>query len=232
MLIICGHFLLSALAYYIGTALSSLDIRLSPSLCLLFAAVYGTTAFFYPSMKHNRFTGSWKYVCRKTGDFLLVASSFCLICWLVNDLQELPIAAEASAAAIRSVPPAATEILSSSHDRKAGSLTHAEKKTLKKELRKKIREFKKAQRSGNLSFAEQVILIILAIAVALGLAYLVAALACSLSCSGAEGLATLVAIVGLGGIIFGLVKIIQSIIHGGRRPPPPPNVKPAIESPS
>jgi hypothetical protein len=61
------------------------------------------------------------------------------------------------------------------------------------------------------------VLIILAVLAAIGLILLVGALACSIACSGSEALAYVVFFLGLGGIILGLVKIIQRISRGPRK---------------
>jgi hypothetical protein len=42
-------------------------------------------------------------------------------------------------------------------------------------------------------------------------------LACSISCSGSEALAFIVFFIGLGGIIFGSIKLIQRIKRGPKK---------------
>lgn len=66
---------------------------------------------------------------------------------------------------------------------------------------------------GGKGLGAKIALTIAAVLVFLTIGYLVAALACSLSCSGAEAAAVLVAIFGFGGLIVGLIKVIQRIFR-------------------
>lgn len=67
----------------------------------------------------------------------------------------------------------------------------------------------KAQKSG----AGKGLLIFLTIVGALALLYLLAALSCSIACSGADGLAILVFVAGLGLIVWLSVVVIKRILR-------------------
>lgn len=87
-----------------------------------------------------------------------------------------------------------------------------------KQLKDNYRLLRKAYRDT--SKGEKAVSIILASIVALGLLFLVLALSCSLACSGAEGGAIVVALLGSALVIFLLVKVIQSINRGPKKPKP------------
>ncbi len=111
----------------------------------------------------------------------------------------------------------AEEIIRSLKYRSGNELTRPEKKILKHEFFKQLKFYVKAKAKGNNLVAAKAILIIITIVAAVGLAYLLAALACTLTCSGAEGLAVLVAIVGLAGIIIGSIALIRAILRMSKK---------------
>jgi hypothetical protein len=125
--------------------------------------------------------------------------------------------------------PTAAEILLS--HRTGNDLTRSEKKILKHEFVKQVKSYVTEKAKGNDELALKIFLTILTLAAAVGVGFLIAGLACSLSCSGLGGLAVLVAVFGLGGIIFGSVKMIKAIskISGKNQAPlvsPPPGITP------
>lgn len=70
------------------------------------------------------------------------------------------------------------------------------------------------------SKGDKAVLIILASLVAVALLLLVLALSCNIACAGAEGAATVVALLGTALVVFLLVKVIQSINRGPKKPKP------------
>jgi O-antigen/teichoic acid export membrane protein len=74
--------------------------------------------------------------------------------------------------------------------------------------------------SGNKKDADNAILIILTIIAAIGLTILLSALVCSISCGGADGLAVVVALLGLTAIIWGSIAVIRRINRGPRNKGP------------
>ena len=87
---------------------------------------------------------------------------------------------------------------------------------LKKEKKNFIKKFVKNIRNKykNGSKSDKTGMIILAIFVALVLFVLLALLTCSIACSGAEALAYVLFFVGLGAIIYGLLRVIRRISTG------------------
>ncbi|HUQ96261.1 MAG TPA: hypothetical protein VM010_01255, partial [Chitinophagaceae bacterium] len=94
--------------------------------------------------------------------------------------------------------------------------TKFSKKALRQLLFQKIRVLRKTYKDT--SQGGRIALVFLAVLVALLLLYLVAALSCSISCSGADGLAIVVAILGVSLITFLLVRVIRRITRGPRQP--------------
>ena len=84
------------------------------------------------------------------------------------------------------------------------------RQTLKAEVKAIVGQMKTQKVTG-----EQVLLIILTILLALLLLYGVAALSCSIACSGADGLAVLVFLLGLGLIVWLTVALIKKISRRG-----------------
>lgn len=85
----------------------------------------------------------------------------------------------------------------------------------KKNLKKFIKDVRKKYKSAG--DGEKILLISLTIILALVLIYLLGALSCSIACGGAEGLAYVVFFLGLGGIIFGTVRVIRGITRKSKK---------------
>jgi hypothetical protein len=92
--------------------------------------------------------------------------------------------------------------------------TKIEKKK-KNAIKKLVQNIRTKYKS--LSRDEKTGLIIFVIIVAVVALYGLLALSCSIACSGSEGLAYAVFFLGLGGLIFGTVRIIQRIKKGPRK---------------
>jgi hypothetical protein len=175
------------------------------------------SVIFYPVVKKNN------YVKQKTCDFVLAASSFCMILFLSNNQSDTISFFNASNAtsftsvSVKSEKPTAEEILASLKHRDKSSLSKTEKRILKKEFKEQIKIYTKAKLTGNKNTAGDALLIMLAIIAALGLLYILAALACAVSCNGSEGAAIIIALLGTAAIILGLVLVIKRITRGPRK---------------
>ena len=141
------------------------------------------------------------YFRRKISDSLLATLSFCFIVLSGNRSGYTESIVAPVFATVKNLSAATTEKPS----------VKKEKKALKKLFKKLLHKYRKA------SDGEKVLLIILTIVVALALIYLLAALSCSIACGGAEGLAYVVFTLGLGGIVFGVVRVIRSISRKSRK---------------
>jgi hypothetical protein len=161
---------------------------------LVFATL--VIAATYPYKKHTS-----SYHRRKISDALLASISFCFIVLTGNHFssgsqyQNINPAQASSQISIQTIEKPSKE----------------KKKAAKKFLRNLVKKYKHA---GD---GEKALLIILTILVALIVVYLLAALSCSIACGGMEALAYVVFILGLGGIVFGVVKIIEKISRKSKK---------------
>jgi hypothetical protein len=143
-----------------------------------------------------------------------------MVCITNNQLYRVTTPSYASSSIAISKPPTAEEILASLKYRDKKTLTKQEKKILKQEFKKQLKVFGTATLSGNKKDADNAILIILTIIAAIGLTILLSALVCSISCGGADGLAVVVALLGLTAIIWGSIAVIRRINRGPRNKGP------------
>lgn len=200
--IVLSHLILIVLALFIADILPQKNILVRGQYVFLSIAVIAFA--YYPAKKDKQRFKNF-YRSQKTADFVLVITGFLLtICFgskLTNEQSSSIIQPLYSIAVItpNSSPSIKVNPDENNHLRK-------ERKTFRHQLNKIRRAYQETSPAGKTA------LIILAVLVAMGLASLVAAAACSLSCSGSEGLAAIVGIVGMGAIIFGLIKVIQAIL--------------------
>ena len=115
--------------------------------------------------------------------------------------------------------PDANGILTSLSYKSKNDLSHQEKRILKKEFLKQCIRYVKAGSTGDSRVAAEAFEVMATIVAALGVLYLLAGLACSLSCSGSEGLAVLVTILGISGVVFGSVALMQTIFKTKKKNP-------------
>lgn len=153
---------------------------------------------FYPSKK--------SYVRQKCCDAILISSAFLFMVFFGNRLN--------NSSTLFAQPLYGSLTKTIEHH---PSQSKKEIRRTKKESRTKIRELRKQYRKT--STALKIILIILVAAAAYTLAGFVAALACSLSCSGSAAAAVIVSILGLGGIIFGTIKLLEVILKDKNKNP-------------
>ena len=112
-------------------------------------------------------------------------------------------------------PSRAKMILESLKYREASTLTHKEKRILRREMARQVVTLFVAKAKGDHEKSGEAWKTILAIIVALGLVALLIPLVCSLSCGGSDFLAILVGILGLAGIIWLLVIALRKIHRTG-----------------
>lgn len=216
--IIIIKILLTAIAWYIGSSLIEMNIRIPFIVCIIALTGLVTGAYMYPSRHHSTLLKNKFYTRQKNCDLVVALCSFIMIGTLVNTNSVFPfsVSARASTPAI-SNPPTAADILSSLEYRDKKSLSKKEKRILKQEFKKQLKVYATAKATGKKEAANKALLIILTIVAAVGLLYVVAALACGLACSGAEGAAIALVLLGTIAIIWGTVAIIRTINRGPRR---------------
>ena len=205
--------LLAIMAWWVGRTLSEMDIAVPGSFGYFTLLIFIVIALVYPSRNSTAFSRKYFYLKQKSCDALLAGCTFIMMVSITNN--QLYQAATSSSYANSSIsiskPPTAEEILASLKYRDKKTLTKQEKKILKQEFKKQLKIFTKATLSGNKKDADNSGLIILVIIGAIGLTILLAALVCSISCGGAEGLAVVVALLGLTAIVWASVVLIRRI---------------------
>ena len=233
LIIIFSHVILFLLAWFTGNELVSTGINLPGYLKYLIVLISFLTFITYPSAKNK---STYKivsyYTHQKTCDFLLALSTFGMVVCLTAPGENIStFFPDIHASTLPSIEksktkPKAAEILASLEHRDKSTLTHSEKRILKKEFKKQIGIYIKAKITGDKEESGHAGLIILAIIGALGLFFVVSALACSLGCNGSGTGAIAVFVLGTAAIVFGLLAVIRAIERKGKSkklPPPREN---------
>ena len=215
IIVIC-HLLLFLIAIFIGNTTSNEGIYLPGYLLLISTVLFITAGINYPDKQEKKVLVINNYFRRKCCDFIIVFSGFIMLCISINHLNTQGIAAEpVFSAIIHPVPDGknvtAQEIFASG--KKGSQLNRQEKKILKVEFRRQIKNWIRAKLSGDKSEEGNAALIIFVLIGALGLTALLSGLVCNLSCSGSAGAAALVGIVGFAGIVWLTTFLIKRINH-------------------
>lgn len=212
--------LLISAAIFLGLQIRASGIILSPMWFYLSLTAFLLVTIYYPGVSQKRFRhGNAFYIHRKSFDFTAVILSFLMVMYISayqqNPITENTLHASFAGKKIKKQP-TAEEVLASLEYRDKSSLTRVEKRVLKKEFRKQLGVYLISKATGKKDDAEKAALIILVIIAAIGLGALLAALACNISCSGNDGLAILVGVLGLAGIILLSVYLINQINKKGK----------------
>lgn len=204
------------MAISIGKTIAEIGIVLPHWFFTFSAVIFLIIIVFYPNRLKGQRAKWYIYSVRKSCGFILCFVSFILILSLANTNSFFynRASADVNATTISNGPPTAAEIIASLQYRDKSTLTRQEKRILKKEFGKQIIVYAKAKLSGDKATAGKVFLVILTIIGAVGLSLLLASLACSVACGGADGLAILIMVVGLTGIIWGMIALIKRIKKG------------------
>jgi membrane protease YdiL (CAAX protease family) len=214
VIIVCCNVAATFLAVFIGAALYDLEITLPRYWFYGAVALFLATFLIYPQKNVSRFKRSYKY--RKACDSLLLLTTFVFTICIGNQPQQLlrittlPLAA----AVPSSETPAKFRIDNAGKSIQPG-IKKWSKRALKKTLRERIKVLKTAyEESGK---GRKIAMIILSILVALMLLFLVAAISCNIACAGADGLAILVLLLGVGIITLLFVRTVRRIKKGPRQ---------------
>lgn len=192
--------LLNISGWFIGDILAFNGFVINQAWCYVLSFFILFLFLIYPYKKDKaryRLYHAWK----KTIEVLMICTTFCLIAVRGNSFDSGSgtnlIATSGYASAIKNnVEPS---------PKKLAKETKNSIKKFVKNLRNKYKNASKRDKTGS---------IILAVLGALALIFLLILLSCSLACAGAEGLALAVFIIGLGAVIFGLVRVINRINRG------------------
>ena len=202
--------LLIALSFVLGIQFFLADIELKPKIVLGAAVIFCLSFLTYPVQK--RISGLWRYTYhrRVRHDVLLLAMTFVILVSGANQFAFRITKETPGAPMVRLV------VHSSSHN-----VSPSTTKEARKEFRKNIREnlkqlkadWKQAKQDGN-NTGVKVVLIFFTVVLALGLFFLVGSISCQLSCNGNDGLAAIVLVLGVAGIVFLSVFLIRKILKG------------------
>jgi hypothetical protein len=207
-LIVAIKILLAVISYYIGMELFKMKLLIPAveTYCITWVLLFAAISC-YPAGKKNATLKEFIYARQKACDFIL---PFCAVLFLItwfNNAGTVPATTAYGSTIIKH--PSARQILNAGKTKQ--TLTGKEKRILKKEFFKQLKVYGRAIVTGDKAKAGEALTIILAIVALLGLLYLLAALVCSLSCSGADVLAIFVGVIGLAGLIWGFVAIINNM---------------------
>ena len=226
ILLVLLNLALVLLGIQTGSLLSKINFQFGSGAFYGVMLVFIFVLFAYPHRDGFRSLQSKNKVYRvqKSADFILAFFSFLMISFLSWNAYvtpesglSLPFVNPISASNV--AKPTAEEILQSLQHRSGKDLSRSEKKVLKHEFIKQVKGYVLEKAKGNDKIALKIFLVICTLVAALGIGYLVAGLACSLSCSGMDGLAVLVALFGLAGIIFGSIKLMRAISRIHKKQP-------------
>lgn len=223
-LIAALHLLSIANALFLGILLYLGDWPSATLPSVLLATVFILAYLFYPKTE-GRLT-SQKYWRQRRYDFTLVFTGALFLAFSVNNYLATP---SANFLPVDGGNQPAIQLSAIGQSSDAAVLPAPTKAEVRKARRSQIKELKttirawkkarKGQKKG--SDVGEVLLILLVILGAAMAALAVAALSCSLACSGAGGLAILLMIAGLVGIVFLSVVLIKGIVGAGGPPARP-----------
>jgi len=218
-IIIGIYLLLNLMGLFLGDLLFSVGVVIKPLFLFAPCSIVLVGLFLYPSQKERNKYRNF-YLRHKTADLFLATSTFLFITYGGNHLNNIKSAGTSNLyAASVSIPIPSNDtkllpnkVLRENKDPQPETKKPLSKKELKKMLKSKLHEWRKHYKEAG--SGGKAALIILSILVAVGLIFLLSALACSIACSGAEALSIIVLILGVGLIIFLLVRVIQRITKG------------------
>ena len=204
--IITCYLFLNVIGIFLGDVIHSLNIEFTPLFFVtaILMTLLGWMIYPAKSGKKNYRNFFWR---QKSADLILVSATFLFLVYMGNALNSNFNSMRNATQAASIVHPTTSVVTTPSVEKNSVS-----KKSLRKKIRSEFKSLRKAYKESTKS--QKTIYIILAVLAAAGLTYLLAGASCSIACSGAEALAYVVFFVGLGAIVFGLVKLIQRISRG------------------
>ena len=210
ILIIVGFLFLNIAGVFTGDLLNSMNVLLRPLFCVIAMMIFIFGMIIYPSKKNKQKYINF-YFRQKSTDGLLIFSTFLIFIFLGNSINENRIRIYQPVYGI-SIIPKSPDVAANTLVSIAIHKSLLSKKIVRKNFYKKLQAFRKQYK--NSTSTGKTLLIILTILISFGLIILLMGLSCNIACSGADGLAIVVLFVGLSGIIFGMLKILQRIKRG------------------
>lgn len=207
LIIVFVQLVLAAYAALLGVWLYAGGWNLPGYLLSLGVILFMIATFFYPYRKARFWFFRHTYRRQKTMDLLLIVASFLMVTTFSHQYTH-SILSEAPAYRAEFMVNKTPSRSLKSERRGLREHLKVQRQTLKAEVKALVKDMKAQQ-----SDAGKVSLIFLTIIVALVLLYGLVALSCSIACSGADGLAILVFVAGLGLIVWGSVVVIKRILR-------------------
>lgn len=200
--IVVGYLFLNVAGLFLGDIVHSITGTFNPALILIPIILTIAGYIFYPKKKNKSIYKNF-YFRQKLNDLLLIGSTFMFVIFLGNNTNTLQ---------SMNQPLLASKIVYyPSRIIKPATVNHSSKS-----LRQRIKAYRKAYKEMTKSQKTLAIIgiVILAVFVAGG----VGALSCNIACSGSESLSIVVLVIGLAGVIFGAIKLIQRVTRGPKKP--------------
>ena len=218
IIIVASYLFLNLLGFILGDLLYSMNVELNTGFFYIITSVVLIAILVYSIIKTNKFYKHY-YARKKITDVLLTTATFLFIIYSANCYNS-----GNSLNPLNSVLGISVKKPNVSVGDNIGNASVTKKHFSKKENKKNLRSFIRAVRKKykDSTSGQKTLSIILVVLGGILLVFLIAGLSCSIICSGAEVLGYILLILGVGGIIFGMVKLIQRITRG----------KPKKESPN
>jgi len=221
-IIIVLHILLQIIAVVLATLMYFNDWGSPQWLLITAAAIYIIGNLFYP-IKNSKYTlFKHSYVKQKTFDTVLVASYILVLILGVNNFftQGTPLSKpiELNAPTGRLIAYTPNAKVNTPKNKRAE--TRAQRKNIRKQIRAQVKTLKQQWKKRNFPPAVQALLVLLTLGLGAFLLLLIASLSCSLSCSGQGGLAVVVLVIGVAGVVILAIYAFRGIFgkKGARKP--------------
>ncbi len=200
--IVVGYLFLNVSGLFLGDLLHSITGTFNPALILIPIILTIAGYIFYPKKKNKSIYKNF-YFRQKFNDLLLIGSTFMFLTFFGNNANTIK--------SLQQPLLASTSVYHPSRVIKPTTVSYSSKSLGQriKAYRKLYKQMTKTQKTLAI-----IGIVILAAFVAAG----VGGLACNIACSGSEGLSIVVLVIGLAGIVFGTIKLIQRITRGPKKP--------------
>lgn len=210
ILIVVVYLILNLAGLFLGDLLHSFTGNFNAALLLIPVALTLAGYIFYPSKKNKEAYKNF-YSTQKLNDGFLIIATFLFIVFAGNKLNENARWSQSASALSINYPTSKNSVENKTVNTKPQSGTKASKK-----FKQRLKALRKAYKESTKT--EKALMIFGVVLLAGVVGYGLAALACNISCSGSEALAIVVLIIGVVGIIYGAVKLIQRITGGRKNP--------------
>lgn len=210
LIIVISHILLLILAWDLGLRTASLNIYLSPFVAKCFGLIFCVACILYPIKGMTKGFFRHSYVRQKSADFVVLLATFLMFTSVFNALCFSPEAVYWKA------EPKVVQVVNKTSEVRENVIPSMKdvKRAMKKyekQVRKDMRAAKKRYKQQQNDVGVKILLTVLVAVGAILLLGAVGSLSCTLSCNGQEGLAGVVFILGLTGIVILSIVALKAI---------------------